>query len=399
MISGPGSAARSSDVYLDNAATSFPKPESVYRAVDHYLRHCGGSPGRGSHRKARDGDAVVRETRGAVASLFHINDASRVVFTGNSTESLNLAIRGVLRANDHVIITDLEHNAVVRPLWKLRERLGIRVSIVESDPDGFIDPEEIARHLTENTRLICCVHASNVLGTIQPVAEIGRLARERPCLFLVDASQTAGALPIDVEAMNVDLLAFTGHKGLLGTPGTGGLFIREGVHVEPLKSGGTGISSESLDPPDVIPDGLEAGTFNTPGLAGLGAGVAFIQQTGVEQIRAHEVALNARFMELARTIPGVRLYGPCDARQKVGITLLTMEPFDPADVGRLLDRRYSVMVRTGLHCSALSHRKLGTEGHGAVRFSYSYFSTPSDVDRAVGALEEIALAAVGVRES
>lgn len=384
----------SSAVYLDNAATTFPKPESVYQAVDHYLRHCGGSPGRGSHRKAREGDAVVLETRNALAGLLHVKDASRVIFTCNSTESLNLVIRGVLRANDHVIITDLEHNAVVRPLWKLRESLGIRVSTVESDREGFVDPQRVAREVTDQTRLVCCVHANNVLGTIQPVAEIGRIAREHGSLFLVDASQSAGALPIDVDAMNVDLLAFTGHKGLLGPPGTGGLFVREGVSVEPLKTGGTGVSSETLEPPDVMPDGYEAGTCNAPGLAALKAAVTFIQQIGVEQIRAHEVALNGRFMELVRMIPGVRLYGPLDARRKVGITLLNLDPLDPADVGRILDRRYSVMVRAGLHCSALSHRKLGTEGRGAVRFSFGYFTTVSEVDRAVEALREIARATV-----
>lgn len=380
-------------VYLDNAATSFPKPESVYDAVNHYFRYCGGSPGRGSHRKARQGEAVVMETRNALAQLFHIQDPTRVILTSNSTESLNLVLRGVLRPHDHVVISDLEHNAVVRPLWKLRESLGIRVSIVESDHEGFINPASVENKMTEQTRLVCCVHANNVLGTIQPVAEIGRIARAHGSLFLVDASQSAGALPIDVEDMNVDLLAFTGHKGLLGPPGTGGLFVREGVRVEPLKRGGTGVLSETLEPPDVMPDGYEAGTFNTLGLAGLNAGVAFIQQTGVEQIRAHEAALNARFMDQVRSIPGVRLYGPLDARRKVGITLLNLDPLDPADVGRILDRRYSVMVRAGLHCSALSHRKLGTEGHGAVRFSFGYFATTAEVDQSVQALQEIARAA------
>ncbi len=384
----------SSAVYLDNAATSFPKPESVYQAVHDYLRHCGGSPGRGSHRKARQGETVVVETRKALAALLHVKDVSRLIFTCNATESLNLVLRGVLRANDHVVITDLEHNAVVRPLWNLRHSLGIRVSIVESDGEGFIDPQRVARALTDHTRLVCCVHANNVLGTIQPVAEIGRIAREHGSLLLVDASQSAGALPVDVDAMNVDLLAFTGHKGLLGPPGTGGLFVRAGVDVEPLKRGGTGVSSEAPEPPDVMPDGYEAGTYNTPGLAGLQAGVSFIQQTGVDQIRAHEVALNSRFMELVQAIPGVRLYGPRDARRKVGITLLNLDPLEAADVGRILDRRYSVMGRAGLHCAALSHRKLGTEGRGAVRFSFGYFTTEAEVDRAVEALREIAHAAV-----
>lgn len=378
-------------IYFDNAATSYPKPECVYRAVDLYLRECGGSPGRASHQKAREADQTVLDARSCVASLLHAPAPSCIVFTCNSTESINLAIHGALRPGDHVVISDLEHNAVVRPLWKLREG-GVEVAVVESDVDGFVDPARMREAMTPRTRLVCCVHANNVLGTIQPVAEIGRIARDRGALLLVDASQSAGLLPIDVEAMGVDLLAFTGHKGLLGPPGTGGLYVREGVRLEPLKQGGTGVYSESLEPPDVMPESYEVGTFNTPGLAGLAAGVCYVLEKGVERIRAHEVELNRSFVERARAIPGLRLYGPADLERKTGISLLNFEALDPADVGRILDRRFSVMVRTGLHCSALSHRKLGTQERGAVRFSFGCFTTPAEVDVAVEALREIARA-------
>ncbi|MBI2933380.1 MAG: aminotransferase class V-fold PLP-dependent enzyme [Planctomycetes bacterium] len=373
-------------IYLDNAATTFPKPEVVYRAVDHYLRCCGGSPSRASHRKAREADTVVLQARQALARLFGIRDSTRLIFTCNSTESLNLAVQGALRERDHVVVTDLEHNALVRPLWRLRESRGVRVTIVPSGPEGFVDPRLVEEAVTSDTRMICCVHANNVLGTIQPVEEIGRVARRCEVAFLVDASQGAGVLPIDVEAMGIDLLAFTGHKGLLGPPGTGGLYVREGVVVQPLKHGGTGISSEELDPPDVMPEGYEPGTFNSAGLAGLLAGVRFIEETGVDRIHARERELNARFMDRVRGLRGVRLYGPPDAERKVGITLLNVEGLEAADVARLLDRKFGVMVRAGLHCSALSHRKLGTEHKGAVRFSFGYFTTLDQVEAAVDAL-------------
>ena len=376
-------------VYLDNAATTFPKPEAVYQAVDQYLRGCGGSPGRGSHRKAREAEEVVVGARRTVAELFGVRDPARIVFTTNATESINLAIHGALDRGDHVVVTDLEHNAVMRPLEHLRESLGVEVTVVPSGPEGIIDPAAIAAAITGRTRLIGCVHANNVLGTIQPVAEVGAIARARGVPFLIDASQSAGVLQIDVEALNVDFLAFTGHKGLYGPQGTGGLYIREGARIEPLKYGGTGIASESLDPPRVVPEGYEPGTFNTPGLAGLKAGVEFVSGLGVERIRAHEVELNRAFVEQASAIPGLRLYGPADSGCKVGITVLNFEALDPADVGRLLDRRFGIMVRTGLQCAALTHRKLGTEQRGAVRFAFGYFSTLADGNRAAAALREI----------
>jgi cysteine desulfurase family protein len=379
-------------IYLDQAATSFPKPHDVREAISDYISTCGGSPGRGSHRKARQAQEMVHETRCTLAHFFGVRDPSRLVFTSNSTEALNLAIHGVLRPGDEILITDLEHNAVARPVWKFRESLGIDLAIVESGPDGIVDPASIAAKIGPRTRLVCCPHVNNVLGTIQPIAEIGRLTRERGVLFLVDASQSAGVLPIDVVAMNIDLLAFTGHKSLLGPAGTGGLYVREGVVLEPLKLGGTGIASESLEPPSLMPEAYEAGTPNAPGLAGLLAGVRFVRMLDLDRILEHERMINARFVDKIHRIPGLRLYGPSDPATKVGITLFSLETLDPTDVASLLDRRYSVMVRSGLHCSALTHRKLGTEHRGAVRVSCGWMTSPSEIDAAAAALAEIAAA-------
>lgn len=376
-------------VYLDNAATSFPKPECVYRAVDGFMRECGGSPGRGSHRKARDADEMVLGARRALAELFGAPDPARIVLTGSATESLNLAIKGMLSLGDHVVITDLEHNAVVRPLWRLREMLGVRISVVESDAAGFVEPRRIGDAIGSATRLVCCLHASNVLGTIQPIADIAAVAHERRVPLLLDASQTAGVLPIDVRAMGIDLLAFTGHKALLGPPGTGGLYVREGIELEPLKHGGTGMASESPHQPRSMPEGYEAGTANSFGIAGLAAGVEFVAALGVETIHAHEMFLNELLMDSLRSIPDVMVYGPDSARAKVGITSFNLDGLDPADVGRILDRRFGVMVRTGLHCAALAHRKLRTESRGAVRVSFGCFNTVEDVSQVTDALQQI----------
>ncbi|MBI4533833.1 MAG: aminotransferase class V-fold PLP-dependent enzyme [Candidatus Melainabacteria bacterium] len=384
------------EVYLDNGATSFPKPESVYQAIDHFIRRCGGSPGRGSHRKAREAEEIVAQSRSRLARLFGVRNAARIVFTSGCTESLNLSIKGVLKSGDHVITTDLEHNAMARTLWKLKKRLGIDICVVETSSEGCLDAGKIERAINARTRLICSVHANNVMGTILPISEIGKIARSKGVLLLVDAAQTAGVLPIDVEESQIDLLAFTGHKGLLGPPGTGGLYIREGIDVEPLKEGGTGIKSESLEHPHQVPEAYEAGTINAPGIAGLGAGAQFIEQESTAKIRSHELTLNQQFMESVATINRVRVYGPRDFNIKVAITLVSLDGLDPFEVGQLLDRKFGIMVRTGLQCSVWSHQKLGTEGKGAIRFSFGYFNTSEDVDYATYALQEIAKATYSV---
>jgi len=376
-------------VYLDHGATSFPKPECVHQAIESFMRECGGSPGRGSHRKAREADAVVLETRRALAALLGVTNPERIVLTGNATESLNLAILGFVKPGDHVVLTDLEHNAVARPLWKLQSSRGVEISVVQSNHEGFVDPVAVAAAIRRETRLICCTHVNNVLGTIQPIADIADVASRREIPVLVDASQSAGLVRIDVEAMGVDLLAFTGHKALLGPPGTGGLYVREGLSIEPLKFGGTGVRSENLVQPDSMPEGYEAGTANASGIAGLGAAVNYVAARGVESIRAHEVCLNELFMESLSAIPGATVYGPSSAAGKVGITSLNLEGLDPIEVGRLLDRRFGVLVRAGLHCSALTHTKLRTQNRGAMRFSFGYSSTQDEVECALDALHQI----------
>ncbi|MBX9770502.1 MAG: aminotransferase class V-fold PLP-dependent enzyme [Candidatus Obscuribacterales bacterium] len=364
----------------------------MYAAADGFMRDCGGSPGRGLHRKARQADEIVFDTRKSLAALFGIKDPSRIVFTTNCTESLNLAIKGILKPGDHAILTDLEHNAMARPLWKLRETLGVELSIVTTNEDGSLNPAVIRDAIQSNTRLICCIHANNVMGSIMPIAAVGEIAGAHRIALLVDAAQTAGVLPIDVEAMKIDLLAFTGHKGLLGPQGTGGLYVREGIELEPLKEGGTGIRSESVEHPNIFPEGYEAGTLNGPGLAGLGAGVQFILGKGIEEFRRHETSLNERFIDAVQGIKGIQLYGPKDATKKVGITLLNFASLDPGEVGQLLDRKFGIMVRTGLQCSALSHQKLKTEKKGAIRFSFGYFNTFDDVEYAIDALQQISKA-------
>lgn len=376
-------------IYLDHGATSFPKPECVYQAIERFMRECGGSPGRGSHRKAREADAVVLETRRALAELLGVKNPEHIVLTSNATESLNLAIRGLVKPGDHVVLTDLEHNAVARPLWRLATTQGVRVSVVVSSSEGFVDPAAVAQAVERETRLICCTHANNVLGTIQPIEDIAEVASRRRVPLLVDASQSAGAVPIDVEAMGIDMIAFTGHKSLLGPPGTGGIYIRDGLCIEPLKFGGTGVHSEELVQPDSMPAGYEAGTANAFGIAGLRASVGYVLSRGVESIRAHELSLNELFMESVRAIPGATVYGPGTTDLKVGITSLNLEGLDPIDVGRLLDRRFGILARAGLHCSALTHTKLRTQNRGALRFSFGYCSTPEDVACALDALNQI----------
>lgn len=380
------------EIYLDNSATTFPKPQAVCQAVESFMRCCGGSPGRGSHKKAREADEIVLGARQSVARLFGVTNPSRITFSSNCTESLNLAIKGIVQAGQHVVITDLEHNAVSRPLWKLKERMGIEISVIKTAADGILDPSAVERAIQNNTVLICCVHANNVMGTILPIADIAQIARKNGIYFLVDAAQSAGVLPLKVEEIGIDLLAFTGHKGLFGPQGTGGLYIREGVDVQSLKEGGTGIRSESLEQPVFAPEGYEAGTLNAPGLAGLKEGVDFVLDQGLDKIWSHEALLNNQFIQHLKNIDGVQIYGPEDPERKVAITSINLQSLDAAHVGELLDRKFGIMVRTGLQCSALTHHKLKTDQRGVVRFSFGYFNTLDDVSYTADALRQIARA-------
>ncbi len=377
------------EVYLDNAATSFPKPESVYRAVDKFLRHVGASPARGSYIKAQDSEKILIKARFKLAQLLGVADPSNLIFTGNATDALNLAVKGFLEPGDHVVTTDLEHNALLRPLWALRQTRGIEITFVKSNARGEICPDDIASAITPKTRLVACVHASNVLGTIQPIGEIAALCRARGVPLLVDGSQTAGAIPVNIEELGVDMFAFTGHKSLLGLPGTGGLYLRSGLDLEPLREGGNGSHSESLEQPTTRPERFESGTPNMVGIAGLLAGVEYLQSTGIDAIRNHEVEMTELLMHKLRAIPGVTVHGP-EAKDKVAITSISLNVLDAAEMGQMLGKKFGIMVRTGIHCSPLIHEQLGTKEQGTVRFSVGWSTTPADIDAATSAVAEIA---------
>ncbi|MCS7286773.1 MAG: aminotransferase class V-fold PLP-dependent enzyme [Anaerolineae bacterium] len=379
-------------IYLDNAATSFPKPPQVVEAIVRFLTRVGANPGRSGHRLSVEAGRIVYETREALAELFGISDPLRIVFGHNATEMLNLVLTGFLRPGDHVITSSMEHNSVMRPLRAL-EKNGVEISVLKCSPEGLLDPVDLERAIRPSTRLIVLNHASNVTGTILPVREAGKLARQYGAYLLVDAAQTAGAHPIDVEADGIDFLAFTGHKSLLGPTGTGGLYIGPRVPLEelkPLKRGGTGSRSELEEQPDFLPDKYESGTLNAAGLAGLGAGVRFILERGVEEIRCHELRLTALLLEGLSSIERVRLYGPSDLSLRIGIVSFNVEGLEPSDVAFALDEEFGIMCRPGLHCAPSAHRTMGTFPKGTVRFSIGFFNTVEEVEKAIEAIKKIA---------
>ena len=376
-------------IYLDNAATSYPKPECVFRATDDFNRQMGGNPGRGASRKTMTSNSILLETREALASLFNIPDSTRIAFCLNITEALNTGLKGILKPGDHVITTSMEHNAVARPLLGLTQR-GVEWSAAKCDSDGSLDPDDIRRLIRHNTRMICALHASNVTGTIMPIREIGIIAKEHDLLFVVDSAQTAGVLPLNVAEYHIDILAFTGHKGLLGPQGTGGLYVSPGVEIEPLKEGGTGSLSEELTQPEFLPDHLEAGTPNTPGIAGLGAGVGFLLSTGLQNIRSHEKRLTDVLMRGLQGIDGVHIYGPRDVDQRAAVVSFNIESIDCGEVSLKLDYEYGIVTRSGLHCAPLAHRTLGTLQQGACRLSPGYFSTDMEIEKVIQAVYSIA---------
>lgn len=384
-------------VYLDNAATSFPKPRSVPEAMTDYLQRIGVSAGRGAYSLALEADRVVYETRVLLGRLFNIKDVSRIVFTFNVTEALNLALKGWLKEGDHVITTSLEHNAVWRPLKRLERERGVQITALPCPGGGPFSLRDLKEAVRPETRMIVMLHASNVTGALMPVEEAGEIARKRGIAFLVDAAQTAGAYPIDVEAMNIDLLAFTGHKGLMGPQGTGGLYIREGFEPAPLIEGGTGSESALEEQPRVLPDRYEAGTQNVVGLAGLKAALEFLLDTGVENIRKKEVQLLQYLKEDLKAVPGLELYGPQDTVSQVGVVSFNLPSVSPGEIAYVLDQVYGIMVRSGLHCAPCAHRTIGTLHRGTVRASLGYFNTPEDVEALVTALAEIAAGLQGDR--
>lgn len=375
-------------IYFDNAATTLRKPEAVIQAVNHALTAYG-NPGRGVHEAALEASRAVYSARSALVQLFHGGNPSRVAFTANATESLNIAIKGILNPGDHVITTALEHNSVLRPLYEM-ERLGVELTILPADDRGRVCYEDFETAIRGNTRAIVCTHGSNLTGNLVDIGRLGAIAKAHGLLLVVDAAQTAGVFPIDVEKMHIDILCFTGHKGLLGPQGTGGLWVREEVAVRPLLSGGSGVQSHSKTHPAQMPTALEAGTLNTHGLAGLDAGVRYLLETGIDTLRERELELMWAFYDGIRDIPGVTVYGDFSADDRCPIVSLNIRDYDSAQVSDALFSQYGIATRPGAHCAPLMHDALGTGRQGAVRFSFSHYNTMEEIKTAVSAIQEIA---------
>jgi cysteine desulfurase / selenocysteine lyase len=374
-------------IYCDNAATSYPKPPAVYDAVLDFMKNVGGSPGRSSHALAVKASRVVFDAREACSRLFNVTDSSRIIFTRGATESINLALFGLLRDGDRVVVTALEHNSVMRPLRHLSRTKGIRVDVVPCSAQGLIDLDAFERTMKTGAGLAIINHASNVCGTIQPIEHLGAVARANGALFMVDAAQTAGALPIDVRAMGIDLMAFSGHKSLFGPQGVGGLFIREGITCTPLIFGGTGSGSDSDEQPDFMPDKFESGTLNGPGIAGLAAGIDFITKTGIDAIQEHGKELTGRFLaQLANDSDVITVLGPKDPTAMLPTISLSMSGADAGEVARKLNDEFGLCLRVGLHCAPQAHRTLGTFPKGTLRLSFGYLNTIEEIDRIVVAL-------------
>jgi cysteine desulfurase family protein len=379
-------------LYLDNAATSFPKPDTVMAAMIAYQQNIGANPGRSGHGRSVEAGRIVFETREALARLFHIEDPLRIALTKNATESLNIVLQGGLKPGDSVITSGMEHNSVMRPLRFLEGR-GVELSVVPCSPRGELEPDDVRKALRKNTRMVVLTHASNVTGTILPVEAVGALLRDRPeVLFCVDAAQTAGALPIDVEKMRIDLLAFTGHKSLFGPQGTGGLYIREGLEnkISPLMMGGTGSRSEFEQQPVFMPDRYESGTPNTIGIAGLGAGVSFVLEQTVGTVRDQEERLISRFLSGLRDLrDDVIVYGPQDASRQTAVVSFNIRDVSASDAASYFEDNRGILCRPGLHCAPSAHRTIGTFPRGTIRFSFGFFNTQRDVDDACAALREL----------
>ncbi|GAB6137155.1 aminotransferase class V-fold PLP-dependent enzyme [Halanaerobaculum tunisiense] len=375
-------------IYLDNAATSWPKPEQVYQAMDQFMRQKAANPGRAGHQMAAQAGEVVWQTRNLIADFFNATSSQEIILTKNATEALNLALQGYLETGDHVVTTSLAHNSILRPLKELEPE--IELTIVPADNRGQVKLEQIQNSLQENTKLVAVSHASNVTGYLLPLAELGELVADKDIRLLVDAAQTAGVYPIDVQQMKIDLLAFTGHKSLFGPPGTGGLYLKEDIELNPLLTGGTGSNSEDIYQPRIRPDRYESGTPNTVGLAGLQSGVEFILEQGLADIRQHEKKLVKYLVTELEQIPEVNLYRPTEIENQVQLLSVNFGTEDAGEVGYVLDKAFDVAVRTGLHCAPLAHRSLGTFEQGTVRFSVGYFNTLEEIKKVVEISQEIA---------
>ncbi|HLN31605.1 MAG TPA: aminotransferase class V-fold PLP-dependent enzyme [Gemmataceae bacterium] len=377
-------------IYLDNAATSFPKPETVYQTMDRFARQDLANPGRAGHKMALAAERALDDARHLLNQFFHGQGPERFIFTLNGTDALNMAFKGVLVEGDHVVTTDLEHNSVSRPLRAMELAGKIAITRVHADSGGTIDPDDIRKAIIPRTRLVAMTHASNVLGTVQPIRAVSQIVRERELLFLVDAAQTAGVVPIDVQSLQIDLLAFPGHKSLLGPTGTGALYVGPRAKLRAWREGGTGGDSSNEVQPREFPYFLEGGTPNVLGVAGLASGLKYIQEQGIDRIRKHEVALTERLWQRLEDLGGYELFGHRDLERRVGTISLTSEAIPATEIGGILDQAFDIAIRPGLHCAPYIHRSLGTFPEGTVRVSPGPFSTEDDIDHLARALAEIA---------
>lgn len=377
-------------VYLDNAATTMQKPPCVVEAVTAALTSFGNS-GRDTGGHALDASRVIYDARCLISDLFNLGNPKQVVFTCNSTEALNMAIRGLFHRGDHVISSVMEHNAVLRPLYDIEEDQGVSHTFIGVDEKGRLLVSEIEKNIRPETKALILTHASNVTGNANDLHTIGKIAKKHGLLFIVDASQTAGVLPIDMQDMNIDIVAFTGHKGLYGPQGTGGMAIREGIDIHPLKSGGTGVLSYLKHQPEEMPTHLECGTMNAHGLAGLHASLNWlVKEVGIDQVHAHEIALAKRFYEGLKDMEAIRFYGDYDTDQRAAIVSLNIADYDSSEVSDQLESDYGISTRPGAHCAPLIHEAMGTVNQGMVRFAFSWFNTEEDVDYAIKAVRELA---------
>ncbi len=378
-------------LYLDNASTTWPKPKRVRAAIRDWLDNGGGSPGRGGHAFAQRAGNVVSNTRRALARFFNVPSENRVILCPSATDALNLAFKGFLNEDDHVLISAMEHNSVVRPLRGLARDRRINLEVVPCDTEGRLDPDDVCHRINDQTRLVVVSHASNVTGTVQPVEIIGEQVRARGAFLLVDAAQTAGLLPINFQTFNADLLVFSGHKGLFGLQGTGGLIIGDRISaLRPWREGGTGFNSLAEEQPLVWPEAFEAGTPNVPGILSLGEGVAFVAEAGLSALRQQEMERFARLWEGLQELDGITLYGPPPGEGRVPILSFNLKGWEPEDVGNILNHNHGVQVRTGLHCAPLAHRSLGTVPMGTIRLSPNHFTTATEIRQTVAAIRSMA---------
>lgn len=374
-------------IYADNAATSFPKPENVYNEVLRCMRNYAANSGRSSHSMALEAASKIMDTRLEISNFFNIESALNIIFTSNATEALNIGIKGILKTGDHVISTMIEHNSVLRPLYYLNKK-EIEVTLLNVDSNGYIKISTLKKEIKKNTRAIVINHASNVLGTVQDIKSIGEIAKEAGIIFLVDASQSSGVIPIDVVRDSIDLLAFPGHKGLYGPQGTGGLYIRDGIKLEEYTQGGTGSKSLSMEQPEMLPDRFESGTLNTPGIAGLCEGIKFINKISIDKIREHENMLVQYLVQELKKLSYVKIYGGTNYKNRCSVVSLNLDNMDSAEVGNLLNEK-GIAVRTGYHCAPLIHNIIGTKDMGTVRISLGYFNTLYDVENIIISLKNI----------